>query len=155
MKTKQNPATIARNRKARFDYHIQDRYEAGIVLEGWELKSIRAGQVQLTDAYVSVRDGEAFIQNLRIAPMASVSTHVTPVPDRSRKLLLHAKEISKIFQASRTKGRSCVALSMYWKGPYVKCEIATVEGKKKFDKRRAIREREEKLSMAQALRNGY
>ncbi|MCY4655740.1 MAG: SsrA-binding protein SmpB [Gammaproteobacteria bacterium] len=155
MKRKTNPATIARNKKARFDYHIEERFEAGLVLEGWELKSVRAGQVQLTEAYVSVTNGEAFLQNVHIAPLTSCSTHITPVPNRARKLLLHAKEISRIFRTIREKGRSCVALSMYWKGPFVKCEIATVLGKKKFDKRRSIRDRDYQRDLEQSFRTGH
>lgn len=152
MKQNTSRATIARNRRARFDYHIQNRYEAGLVLEGWELKSIRAGQVQLSDAFVTIRDGEAYLHNASIAPLASASSHVTPDPDRTRKLLLHTREIAEIFRTTRLKGKSCVALSMYWKHAFVKCEIATVEGKKKYDKRKTIRDREYQRSVQQTLR---
>ena len=152
MSRKPNGATIARNKRARFDYHILESYEAGLVLEGWELKSIRAGQVQLTDSFVTITQGEAFLHNARITPLISASTHVNPKPDRTRKLLLHTKQIAEIFRTTRIKGKSCIALSMYWRGSFVKCEIASVEGKKRYDKRQAIREKEYQRSLQQTFR---
>ena len=133
---------IALNRRARFDYELGQRFEAGLVLQGWELKAIRAGQAQLADSYVLVRDGEAWLLGARVTPLVSASTHVVADPVRTRKLLLHAQELSRIFVAVQTRGQACVATALYWKGPRVKCEIALGKGKKTHDKRASIRERE-------------
>jgi len=141
-------ATIAVNRRARFDYELGARFEAGLVLEGWELKSIRAGQAQLADSYVLVRDGQAWLLGAQIVPLASASTHVVADPTRSRKLLLHAKEISRIFIAVQTKGEACVATALYWKGRHVKCAVALGKGKAAQDKRASIRDREWKRDQA-------
>lgn len=142
------PALIAANRRARFDYELGQRFEAGIALEGWEVKSIRANQAQLADSYVLVRDGEAWLLGSHIAPLPSASTHINPDPHRTRKLLLHAHEISRIFMAVQTKGQTCVATSLYWKGQHVKCEIALGKGKRSQDKRASIRERDWKRDQA-------
>ena len=144
MATQAKPARadIAVNRRARFDYELGQRFEAGIVLEGWEVKSIRANRAELADSYVLIREGEAWLLGARVAPLASASTHVRADPQRTRKLLLHAKEISRIFSAVETRGQACVATALYWKGINVKCEIALGKGKKAHDKRASIRERE-------------
>ena len=139
---KETRPTIALNRRARFDYALEQRFEAGIALLGWEVKSIRAGLVQLADSYVLVRDGEAWLLGARISPLASASTHVLADPTRTRKLLLHANEISRIFSGVQTRGQACVATALYWKGRRVKCEIALAKGKKSHDKRASIRERD-------------
>ena len=141
-------AVIAANRRARFDYDLGQRFEAGIALEGWEVKSIRANQAQLADSYVLVRDGEAWLLGSHIAPLPSASTHINPDPNRTRKLLLHVHEISRIFMAVQTKGQTCVATSLYWKGQHVKCEIALGKGKRSEDKRASIRERDWKRDQA-------
>ncbi len=140
--------TIALNRRAKFDYDLGARFEAGLVLEGWELKSIRASQAQLADSYVLVRDGEAWLLGARISPLASASTHVVADPIRTRKLLLHANEISRIYVAVQTRGQACVATALYWKGSRVKCEIALGRGKKSHDKRASIKERDWKRDQA-------
>ena len=143
-KPKTQPArrTIAVNRRAKFDYDLSQTFEAGLVLQGWEVKSIRASQAQLSDSYVLVREGEAWLLGARIAPLPSASTHVQADPTRTRKLLLHAKEIARIFSAVATRGQACVATALYWKEDKVKCEIALGKGKKTHDKRAGIRERE-------------
>ncbi len=146
-------STIARNKRARFDYHLGDRFEAGISLTGWEVKSLRAGKVLLTDTYVLLKDGEAFLLGAHITPLNTASTHVITDPDRTRKLLLHRKELSRLFNATAQKGNTCVALSMYWKGNRVKCEIALATGKKLYDKRAAIREREWNRDKSRALKS--
>ncbi len=151
-KTPAKPATIAVNRRARFDYELGQRFEAGLVLAGWELKSIRANQAQLADSYVLVRDGEAWLLGAHIAPLPSASTHVDADPRRTRKLLLHASEISRIFMAVQTRGRTCVATSLYWKGQRVKCEIALGKGKRSEDKRASIRERDWKREQARLVK---
>jgi SsrA-binding protein len=144
--TKKKPklpsSTIARNKRARFDYALGDRFEAGIALTGWEVKSLRAGKALLTDTYVLLKDGEAFLLGAHITPLNTASTHVITEPDRTRKLLLHRKELAKIFTATAQKGNTCVALSLYWKNNLVKCEIALATGKKQYDKRATIKERE-------------
>lgn len=140
--------TVALNRRAKFDYELGQRFEAGLVLEGWEVKSIRASQAQLSDSYVLVREGEAWLLGARIAPLPSASTHIHADPTRTRKLLLHANEISRIFGAVATRGETCVATALYWKGAKVKCEVALGKGKKTHDKRASIREREWKRDQA-------
>ena len=127
--------TIVLNRRAKFDYHLEKTFEAGMVLEGWEVKSIRANQAQLSDSYVLVREGEAWLLGSQISPLSSASTHITTDPQRTRKLLLNAKEIAEIFQATQAKGSTCIATALYWKGPHVKCEVALGKGKKQHDKR--------------------
>ncbi len=136
-----NP-TIALNRRARHDYHLEDRFEAGLALEGWEVKSLRDGKGQLVDSYVLIKDGEAWLLGAMITPLPSASTHVVPDPQRTRKLLLHAREISRIYVATQQKGYTCVATALYWKGNKVKCEVALAKGKKQHDKRAAVKERE-------------
>lgn len=135
-------STIARNKRARFDYHIGERFEAGVALTGWEVKSLRAGKALLTDTYVLLKDGEAFLLGAHITPLDTASTHVITDPDRTRKLLLHRKELARLFNATAQKGNTCVALSLYWKNNRVKCEIALATGKKLYDKRASIKERE-------------
>ena len=134
--------TIALNKKARFEYELHERFEAGLVLEGWEVKSLRAGKGQLTDTYVLLKGGEAFLLGSHIEPLQSASTHVQPDPTRTRKLLLHRKEVARIFGATQAKGQTCIPLALYWKGNRVKCEIALATGKKTHDKRSAMRDRD-------------
>ncbi len=141
-KSAKRPGTIAVNKRAGHDYHLEERLEAGIELHGWEVKSLRAGKAQLVDSYVLTKDGEAWLLGAHIAPLPSASTHVTTDPTRTRKLLLHKKEISRIFRATHQKGYTCVATAMYWKGHRVKVEIALARGKKQFDKRRAEKDRD-------------
>ncbi len=134
--------TIARHKRAQHDYHLEDRYEAGLVLFGWELKSIRAGKAQLIDSYVLVREGEAWLLGANISPLQSASTHVIAEPKRTRKLLLHAKELAALFMATQQKGYTCIATRLYWKGKHVKCEIALAKGKQDHDKRESTKDRE-------------
>ena len=133
---------IARNRRARFDYFIEKTFDAGVVLHGWELKSIRAGKAHIADTYVTLIDGEAFLIGSRIDPLPSASTHVTTEPYRSRKLLLHAREIAQIHAAVQIRGKTCIALSLHWRANLVKCEIGIATGRKAIDKRRLIKERD-------------
>ncbi|MBF0265869.1 MAG: SsrA-binding protein SmpB [Gammaproteobacteria bacterium] len=127
--------TIVTNKKARHDFLIEKDFDAGIVLEGWEIKSIRAGKVQLRDCYVVIENGEAFLLNCVITPLLSASTHVNPEQQRLRKLLLHRHEISTLVGAVERKGYTIVALSLYWSKSYVKCKIALAKGKHLYDKR--------------------
>ena len=141
-KSNAQSSTIARNRRARFNFSLEKTFQAGLVLEGWELKSIRAGKVQLVDSYVIIRENEAYLLGARINPLPSTSTHSVPQPDRTRKLLLNRRELREVAAALQIKGKSCVATSMYWREQYVKCEIAIATGKRAYDKRKTIQERE-------------
>ncbi|MBT8148830.1 MAG: SsrA-binding protein SmpB [Pseudomonadales bacterium] len=143
-KKKAKPAsnTIAQNKKARHDYHISDKFEAGVVLAGWEVKSIRAGKCQLVDSYVLLKDGEAWLLGAYIEPLKSASTHVVADPTRTRKLLLSQRELGKLFGATQQEGYTCVALSLYWKKHLVKCEIGIAKGKKAYDKRATEKDRD-------------
>lgn len=136
------PGTIARNKKARFDYELGERMEAGLALEGWEVKSLRAGKAQLTDTYILLKDGEAYLLGAHITPLDTASTHIHADPIRTRKLLLHRKEIARLIGATQQKGFTCIPLALYWKGDKIKCEIALATGKKQHDRRAAIKERE-------------
>jgi SsrA-binding protein len=135
-------STIARNKKAGHEYFIEDRYEAGIALEGWEVKSLRAGRVNISEAYVTVKDGEAFLFGALITPLASASTHVTPDPTRTRKLLLHREELNKLIGLTERKGYTLVPTAMYWKRGRAKLEIGLAKGKKLHDKRADSKERD-------------
>jgi SsrA-binding protein len=151
-KTK-GPPPIAQNRRARHDYELSDRFEAGIALEGWELKSIRSGKAQLVDSYVVMRNGEAWLIGANITPLVSASTHVIANPTRQRKLLLHKKEIARLFAETSQKGYTCVATSLYWKANKVKCEVALAKGKKEHDKRASQRDRDWKLQQRRVLKH--
>jgi len=134
--------TIAQNKRARHEYHIEDKYEAGLVLLGWEVKSLRAGKAQLVDSYVIFKDDEAWLIGAYFAPLEATSTHVIADPSRTRKLLLNRKEIDKIRRQSEQDGYTTVCLSLFWKKNKVKADIALVKGKKLHDKRATIKERE-------------
>lgn len=141
-KEKRGTSTIALNKKARHDYFIEDRFEAGLALEGWEVKALRAGRVQLRDGYVLLKDGEAWLIGALITPLPSAATHTHPDPRRTRKLLLQRKEIARLIGAVDRKGYTVVPTAMYWKGGRAKLEIGLAKGKKAYDKRAAIKERE-------------
>lgn len=134
--------TIALNRKVRHEYTIEQRFEAGIVLQGWEVKSLREGKVQIADSYVLLKNGEAWLLGSVIQPLLSTSTHVLAESDRTRKLLLHKKEIKLLIGHIERKGYTVVPTAMYWKKNKVKVEIALVKGKKEYDKRADKREQE-------------
>jgi SsrA-binding protein len=134
--------SIAQNRKARHDYHIIDKYEAGLALMGWEVKSMRAGKLQLVDSYVIFKDEEAFLIGAHVTPLQTASTHVIADPVRTRKLLLNRREIDKIQRNALQTGYTAVCLAVYWKGNHIKAEIALVKGKQVHDKRAATKERD-------------
>ena len=141
--SKQNPSnTIALNKKALHDYAIEETFEAGLVLEGWEVKSIRDGRVQLLDCYVIFRNAEAFLFGAHFSPLTSASTHVRPDAQRIRKLLMHRHQISKLMGKVQQKGYTVVALKMYWKGPHVKAELALGKGKQTHDKRQSEKDKD-------------
>ncbi|MFN3711326.1 MAG: SsrA-binding protein SmpB [Alishewanella aestuarii] len=139
---KNKNGTIAQNRKARHEYFLEDRYEAGLALQGWELKSIREGKVNLSDSYVILHNGEAFLLGAQIQPLNSASTHVVCDPERSRKLLLHKRELSKLIGLKEREGYTLVATAMYWKACWVKLEFHLAKGKKSYDKRDDIKDRD-------------
>lgn len=148
---KQLKGTIALNRKAQHDYFIEHRFEAGIALSGWEVKSLRAGKAQLVDSYVLLKDGEAWLMGCHISPLPTVSTHVVADPTRTRKLLLNRNELNRLFTGVQQRGYTCVALALYWKKHLIKCEIALGKGKKDFDKRHVEKERDSNREIQRAL----
>ncbi|BDI05633.1 SsrA-binding protein SmpB [Sphaerotilus microaerophilus] len=146
-------SAIAENKKALFNYQIEERYEAGIVLLGWEIKAIRSGQVQLTDGYVVIKDGELSLIGLRINPLRSASTHVNPIADRIRKLLMHRAEIRRLIGKVEQKGFTLVPLKLYYKGGRVKVELALAKGKAEHDKRNTIKDREWEREKGRLMRS--
>jgi len=141
-KKKDAGSTIALNKKSRFDYQLEDRFEAGIALEGWEVKALRAGRIQLRDSYVLIKDGEAYLLGALISPLPTASTHITPDPQRTRKLLLHRAELAKLVGAVERKGYTVVPTAMYWKRGRAKLEIALAKGKQAHDKRASLKQRD-------------
>ena len=144
--------TIVLNKKARHDYFLQDTFEAGVVLEGWEVKSLRLKKVQLIDSYVLIKDGEAFLLGCNVTPLNTASTHVIADPSRTKKVLLHSKELAKLFIAVQQKGNTCVAVKLYWKGHLIKCQIALAKGKQDHDKRATEKDREWQIDKRRILR---
>ncbi len=145
-------ALIAENKKAAFNYFFEERHEAGMVLEGWEVKAIRDGKAQLTDGYVIIRDGEMFIIGLLIHALKTASTHVSADSARTRKLLMHREEIRRLIGKVEQKGYALVPLNLHWKNGKVKCEIALGRGKAEHDKRDTIKDREGKREVERALK---
>ncbi len=144
--------SIIQNKKAFHDYFIEDRYEAGLALEGWEVKSIRAGRVQIKEAYVTVKDGALFLFGAHISPLPTASTHIHPDPLRTRKLLLHAAEISKLIGKVQRAGYTLMPLDMHFKAGRIKLEIGLAKGKKQHDKRDTERERDATREAQQAMK---
>jgi len=143
---------IADNKKAVFNYFIEERFEAGMVLEGWEVKALREGKVQLTDGYVVVRDGELFVIGCQINPLRTASSHVSPDAVRTKKLLLHKAEIKRLTGKVEQKGYTLVPLNLHWKNGRVKCEIGLAKGKAEHDKRDTIKDREGKREVERAMK---
>lgn len=141
-KQKDQGGTIALNRKARHEYSLEDRFEGGMALQGWEIKSIRQGKANIADSYVIIKDGEAYLFGAVIQPLNSASSHVVCDPERSRKLLLNKREINKLIGAKEREGYTMVATAMYWKGPWVKLEFYLAKGKREFDKREDVKDRD-------------
>ena len=144
---------IAENRRAHFDYHIEERHECGMVLEGWEIKAIRSGQVQLTDGYVVIRDGELYLIGCRIDALRSASTHIRPEADRTKKLLMHKDEIKRLVGKVEQKGFTLVPLNLHYKGGRVKCEIALAKGKAEHDKRNTEKKRDWEREKGRLMRH--
>ncbi|MDH3715248.1 MAG: SsrA-binding protein SmpB [Gammaproteobacteria bacterium] len=145
---------IAVNKKARFDYLIEETFEAGLVLQGWEVKSLRAGKAQITESYVLLREGEAWLFGAHISPLLSASTHVHADPSRTRKLLLHSSELRKLIGAVERRGYALVPLAMYWKRGRAKVEIGLGKGKKAYDKRATEKDRDWQRDKQRILRRG-
>ena len=143
---------ISSNKKAWHDYLVETQFEAGLVLEGWEIKSIRAGQVQLKESYIVFKQGEPWLIGTHISPLKTVSTHVTPDPLRSRKLLLNQREINKLISAREREGYTIVPLDLHWFHNRVKIQIAIAKGKKQHDKREASKERDWKREKQRLLK---
>ncbi|NNC24464.1 SsrA-binding protein SmpB [Salinisphaera sp. USBA-960] len=148
-----NDNTIALNRRARHDYFLGDRFEAGIVLEGWEVKALRAGKGRIAEAYVWMRYGEAFLLGAHIQPLESTFLAADVDPTRTRKLLLNARELSQVLGAVERRGQTVVPLAMYWKKGLAKLDVALATGKEKHDKRETQKERDWQRRKAQLLRN--
>lgn len=156
MNKKKNSAadggTIALNKRARHEYHIDERFEAGVALLGWEVKSLRAGKGQITEAYAIVKDGEIYLFGSQIMPLLSASTHVVPEARRTRKLLLKRVEIDRLVGAIERKGYTLVPTALYWKNNRVKCELGLAKGKQDHDKRDAEKDRDWNREKQRALR---
>ena len=147
-----NPNQIARNRKARHDYFIDDTLEAGLVLEGWEVKSLRSGKAQIAESYVLLKDNEAWLLGAHITPLTTASTHVRTDPTRTRKLLLHREQIDRLIGAVERKGMTLVPLSLYWSKGRAKLAIGLARGKKQYDKRRTEKDRDWQRQKARILK---
>ncbi|MBL7481752.1 SsrA-binding protein SmpB [Legionella bononiensis] len=152
---KQFDSSIALNRKAGFDFYIEDQYEAGLVLEGWEVKSLRAGKVNLSDAHVIIKYGEAFLLGAQIQPLQTASTHSIPDPTRTRKLLLNRKELNHLIGSVERQGYTIVPLSLYWKKNKIKVKIALAKGKKEHDKRDTIKNREWQRDKSRVMKKNH
>lgn len=153
-KPKTNSRTIALNKQARHDYFIEDTYEAGILLQGWEVKSLRDGRVQLKEGYVLLKGGEAYLFGAHISPLTSASTHIDPEAIRTRKLLLHRQELNKLIGFVERKGYTLVPLAMYWKKGLAKLEIGLGKGKKLHDKRASEKERDWQREKQRIFKHG-
>ncbi|MBT3058536.1 MAG: SsrA-binding protein SmpB [gamma proteobacterium symbiont of Ctena orbiculata] len=147
-------ATIALNKKAGHDFFIEERYEAGIALQGWEVKSLREGRVQIKESYITLKEGEAFLFGAHIVPLSTASTHIHPDPTRTRKLLLHRSELNKLIGLVERKGYTLVPTAMYWKRGMAKLEIGLAKGKKQHDKRASDKDRDWKREKERLFKHG-
>lgn len=143
---------IVFNRKAKHNYFLEKHFEAGIALEGWEVKSLRAGRVQISESYVIFKGNEAFLIGALITPLGSASTHINPDASRTRKLLLHKKELNTLLGSIERKGATVVAVSLYWKQNRIKVDVALAEGKKEHDKRESLKERDWQREKARTMK---
>jgi SsrA-binding protein len=150
---KKGSGTVAVNRKARHDYFIEDTFEAGLALEGWEVKSLRAGRAQLTESYVHLKDGDAWLLGAHITPLSTASTHIRPDPTRTRKLLLHRAELDRLVGAVDRKGYTLVALDLHWSRGRAKLAVGLAKGKKQHDKRATTKERDWQRQKARILKS--
>lgn len=146
--------TIALNKRARFEYEIEERLEAGVALEGWEVKALREGRVQFADSYVLLKDNEAFLFGCQINPLPTASTHISPDPTRTRKLLLHRREIDRLVGAVDRKGYTVIPTAMYWSRGKAKVEIGLAKGKREHDKRRTQKDRDWERQKRRLMKRG-
>ena len=154
-KSGRGSATIALNKKASHDYHIEQRFEAGLSLEGWEVKSLRAGRAQLKESYVRILQGEAFLLGCHISPLPSASSHIDPDPVRTRKLLLKRAEINRLIGLTERAGYTLVPTALYWKRGRAKLEIGLAKGKKLYDKRVTQKDRDWQREKARLFKKGH
>jgi len=152
-KNKAAPAKIAVNKKARFDYAIEDTFQTGLVLEGWEVKSLREGRAQLTESHVHIRNGEAWLLGAHITPLPTASTHIRPDPTRTRKLLMHRNELDRLIGAVERKGYTLVPLNLHWSKGRVKLEIGLAKGKKMHDKRATQKDQDWRREQARIMKS--
>ena len=152
-KDKSDGGTIALNKRARFEYHIDQRFEAGIALQGWELKALRAGRINFGESYAMISHDEVFLYGASVPPLISASTHVVANDRRTRKLLLHRKEIDQLIGAVERKGYTLVPTAMYWKGNKVKVEIGLARGKQEHDKRDTAKQRDWQIEKQRTMRS--
>lgn len=155
MSTAKKAATgnIGVNKRARHDYFIEDTYEAGLVLQGWEVKALRAGRLSLVDSYVLLKNGEAFLLGSNITPLLTASTHIVPEATRTRKLLLNKRELNRLIGAVQQKGFTCIPISLYWHNNLVKCEIGLAKGKQEHDKHESEKDRDWQREKQRIFRN--
>jgi len=153
-KTKDNSASIAQNKKARHDYAINETFEAGLVLEGWEVKSLREKRANITDTYVMIQKNEAWLVGANITPLQTASTHIHPAPTRARKLLLHRNELDKLIGMVERKGFTLVPMSLYWKKGKAKLQVGIGKGKKLHDKRADLKEKDWKRDQERLFKRG-
>ena len=149
------PSKIADNKKASFNYFFEERFEAGLELQGWKVKAMRAGKAQLTDGYVMIKNGELFLMGCKVQPLVSTSTHVQADPDRIKKLLVKKDDIRRLIGKVEQKGYTLVALNLHWKTGRVKCEVALAKGKAEHDKRDTIKDREGKREVERAMKSQH
>ena len=149
------PSRIAENKKAAFNYFFEEKHEAGMVLEGWEVKAIREGKVQNTEGYVVIRDGELYLIGCQINPLHTASTHVSPDKVRTKKLLLKKDEINRLIGKIEQRGYTLVPINLHWKNGKVKCEVALAKGKAEHDKRDTIKDREGKREVERAMKSRH
>ena len=154
-KKPETSSRIADNKKAAYNYSFEEKFEAGMVLQGWEVKALREGKVQLTDGYVVIKDGELFVIGCQINPLKTASTHVSPDAVRTKKLLMHKDEIRRLIGKVEQKGYTLVPLNLHWKAGKVKCEVALAKGKAEHDKRSTIKEREGKREVERAMKSRH
>lgn len=150
---KPGSATIAMNKRARHEYFIEDEFEAGLSLQGWEVKSLRAGKANISESYILLQNGEAFLFGATFIPLSVASSHVVCDPTRTRKLLLHERELAGLFGSANRDGYTIVPLSLYWKNAWAKLKIGVAKGKKEHDKRDDIKAREWKQDKARIMKN--
>jgi len=152
---KDSAARIADNKKAAFNYFFEERFEAGVVLQGWEVKAAREGKARITEGYVVIRDGELYLIGCHIDPLKTASTHVNPESARTKKLLMHKDQIRRLIGKVEQKGHTLVPIQLYWKGGRAKVEIALAKGKATHDKRDVIKEREGKREVERAMKERH